>query len=85
MFKADAETAFLQGSLEDQELHFEPVAELSQALGLQHHQRVQLRRSLHGPTNAPPAWWGRVGKGGRGVWGAEDLENRTVFLGQNFV
>ena len=36
VFKGDAKTAFLQGSVGDQELHCEPIAELAQALGLEH-------------------------------------------------
>ena len=43
VFKGDAKTAFLQGSVGDQELHCEPIAELAQALGLEHHQCVRLR------------------------------------------
>ena len=35
VFKGDAKTAFLQGSVGDQELHCEPIAELAQALGLE--------------------------------------------------
>ena len=42
VFKGDAKTAFLQGSVGDQELHCEPIAELAQALGLEHHQCVRL-------------------------------------------
>ena len=37
VFKGNAKTAFLQGSVGDQELHCEPIAELAQALGLEHH------------------------------------------------
>ena len=37
-----------------------PVAEVSQ--GLQHHQCVQLRKSVYGVTDAPRAWWERVEK-----------------------
>ena len=37
VFKGDAKTAFLQGSVGDQELHCEPIAELAPALGLEHH------------------------------------------------
>ena len=53
-------TAFLQGSVGDQELHCEPIAELSQALGLEHHQCVRLRKSVYGLIDAPRAWWERV-------------------------
>ena len=55
MFKADAKTAFLQGSVQDQELHGELVAELSQAWGLEHHQCVHLRKAVYGLTDAPRA------------------------------
>ena len=44
VFEGDAKTAFLQGSVGDQELHCEPIAELAQALGLEHHQCVRLRK-----------------------------------------
>ena len=37
VFNGDAKTAFLQGSVGDQELHCEPIAELAQALGPEHH------------------------------------------------
>ena len=57
VFKGDAKTAFLQGSVGDQELHCEPIAELAQALGLEHHQCV---RSVYGLIDAPRAWWERV-------------------------
>ena len=60
VFKGDAKTAFLQGSVGDQELHCEPIAELAQALGLEHHQCVRLRKSVCGSTDAPGAWWERV-------------------------
>ena len=35
----------------------EPIAELSQALGLDHHQCVRLRKSVCGLIDAPRAWW----------------------------
>ena len=60
VFKGDAKTAFLQGSVGDQELYCEPIAELSQALGLEHHQCVRLRKSVYGLIDAPRAWWERV-------------------------
>ena len=60
VFKGDAKTAFLQGSVGDQELLCEPIAELSQALGLEHHQCVRLRKSVYGLIDAPRAWWERV-------------------------
>ena len=60
VFKGDAKTAFLQGSVGDQELHCEPIAELAQALGLEHHQCVRLRKSVYGFIDAPRAWWTRV-------------------------
>ena len=60
VFKGDAKTAFLQGSVGDQELHCEPIAELAQALGLEHHQCVRLRKSVYGLIDAPRAWWERV-------------------------
>ena len=44
MFKADAKTASLQESVGDQKLHCEPVAELSPALGLEHHQCLKTTR-----------------------------------------
>ena len=44
----------------DQELHCEPIAELAQALGLEHHQCVRLRKSVYGMIDAPRAWWERV-------------------------
>ena len=53
-------TAFLQRSVGDQELHCEPISELSQALGLDHHQCVRLRKSVYGLIDAPIAWWERV-------------------------
>ena len=62
VFKADAKTAFLQGSVGDQEVHCEPVDELSQALGLEHHQCVRLRKSVYGLADAPRARWERVEK-----------------------
>ena len=40
VFKGGAKTAFLQGSVGDQELHCEPIEELAQALGLEHHQSM---------------------------------------------
>ena len=60
VFKGDAKTAFLQGSVGDQELICEPIAELSQALGLEHQQCVRLRKSVYGLIDAPRAWWERV-------------------------
>ena len=60
VFKGDAKTAFLQGTVGDQELLCEPIAELSQALGLEHHQCVRLRKSVYGLIGAPRAWWERV-------------------------
>ena len=60
VFKGDAKPAFLQGSVGDQELHCEPIAELAQALGLEHHQCVRLRKSVYGLIDAPRAWWERV-------------------------
>ena len=60
VFKGDAKTAFLQGSVGDQELLCEPIAELSEALALEHHQCVRLRKSVHGLIDAPRAWWERV-------------------------
>ena len=60
VFKGDAKTAFLQGSVGDKELHCEPIAELAQALGLEHHQCVRLRKSVYGLIDAPRAWWERV-------------------------
>ena len=51
VFKGDAKTAFLHGSVGDQELHCEPIAELAQALGLE---------SVYGLIDAPRAWWERV-------------------------
>ena len=60
VFKGDAKTAFLQGSVGDQELHCEPIAELAQALGLEHHQCVRLRKSVYGLIDALRAWWERV-------------------------
>ena len=60
VFKGDAKTAFLQGSVGDQALHCEPIAELAQALGLEHHQCVRLRKSVYGLIDAPRAWWDRV-------------------------
>ena len=60
VFKGDAKTAFLQGSVGDQELHCEPIAELAQALGLEHHQCVRLRKSVYGLIDAPRAWCERV-------------------------
>ena len=56
VFKGDAKTAFLKGSVGDQELLCEPIAELSQALGLEHHQCVRLRKSVYGLIDAPRAW-----------------------------
>ena len=60
VFKDDAKTAFLQGSVGDQELHCEPIAELAQALELEHHQCVRLRKSVYGLIDAPRGWWERV-------------------------
>ena len=60
VFKGDAKAAFLQGSVGDQELPCEPIAELSQALGLEHHQCVRLRKSVYGLIDAPRACWERV-------------------------
>ena len=48
VFKGDAKTSFLQGSVGDQELLCESIAELSQALGLEPHQCVRLRKSVRG-------------------------------------
>ena len=45
VFKADAKTAFLQGSVGNEELHCEPG--------------VQLQKSVYGLTDAPRAWWER--------------------------
>ena len=50
----------MQGSVGDQELHYEPIAELAQALGLEHHQCVRLRKSVYGFIDAPRASWERV-------------------------
>ena len=55
VFKGDAKTAFSQGSVGDQQLLCEPIAELSQALGLEHHQCVRLRKSVYGLIDAPRA------------------------------
>ena len=60
VFKGDAKTAFLQGSVGDHELHCEPIEELAQALGLEHHQCVRLRNLVYGLIDAPGAWWERV-------------------------
>ena len=60
VFKGDAKIAFLQGSVGNQELLCEPIAELSQALGLEHHPCVRLRKSVCGLIDAPRAWWERV-------------------------
>ena len=57
VFKCDAKTAFLQGSVGEQELLCEPITELSQALGLEHNQCVRLRKSVYGLVDAPRAWW----------------------------
>ena len=62
MFKADAKTDFLQGSVQDQELDGELVAELSQAWSLEHHQCVHLRKAVYKLTDAPRAWWERAEK-----------------------
>ena len=56
VFKGDAKTAFLLGSVEDQELLCERIGKLSQALGLEHHQCVKLRKSAYGLIDAPRAW-----------------------------
>ena len=61
VFKGDAKRPFLLGSVGDQELHCEPIAELAQALGLEHHQCVRFRKSVYGLINAPRAWWGTCG------------------------
>ena len=58
--KGDAKTAFLQGSVGDQELHCETIAELAQALGLKHHQCVRLRKTVYSLIESPKAWWERV-------------------------
>ena len=79
VFKADAKTAFLQGSVGDQELLCEPVSELSQALGLEHQQCVQPRKTVCGLTDAPHAWWERVKKR-HNKSGMENLDNRIVLL-----
>ena len=63
----------------DQELLCEPVSELSQALGLEHQQCVQLRKSGCGLTDAPHAWWERVEKR-HNKSGMENLDNRIVLL-----
>ena len=60
VFEGDAKKGLLQGSVGDQELHCEPIAELAQALGLEHHQFVRLRKSVYGLIDAPRAWWERV-------------------------
>ena len=60
VFKGDAKTAFSQGLVGDQELHCEPIAEPAQALGLEHHQCVRLRKSVYGLIDAPRAWRERV-------------------------
>ena len=60
VFTGDAKTPFLQGSVRDQELHCEPIAELAQALGLEHHLCVRLRKSVYVLIDAPRAWWERV-------------------------
>ena len=60
VFKGDEKTSFLQGSMGDQELLCEPIPELSQALGLEHHQCVRLRKSVYCLIDAPRAWWERV-------------------------
>ena len=60
VFKGNAKTAFLQGLVGDQELHCEPIPKLAQALGLERHQCVRLRKSVYGLIDAPRAWWERV-------------------------
>ena len=60
VFKGEAKTAFLQRSVGDQEQLCQPIAELPQALGLEHHQYVRLRKSVCGLIDAPRAWWDRV-------------------------
>ena len=62
VFKADAKTAFLQGSVQDQELDGELVAELSQVWSLEHHQCVHLRKAVYKLTDEPRAWWERAEK-----------------------
>ena len=61
VFKGDAKTAFLRGSVGDQELHCEPIAEMAQALGLEHHQCVRLRKSVYGLIDAPESLVGTCG------------------------
>ena len=53
---------FFARSVGDPELHCEPVAEVSQAMGLEHHQCVQLRKSVYVLTDAPRARWERFEK-----------------------
>ena len=80
----DAKSSFLQGSVGDQELHCGPCAELSQALGFEHHHCIQLRKisvRAGGCTT-------RVVEKGRETHdksSMENLDNRTVFMGHNNV
>ena len=60
VLKGDAKTAFLQGSVRNQELHCDPIAELAHALGLEHHECVRLQKSVYGLIDAPRACDGSV-------------------------
>ena len=55
VFKGDVKAAFLQGDLgeEDRNVLVEPVKELREAMRLEHHQCVKLKKAIYGLVNAP--------------------------------
>eukprot|EP00959_Pyramimonas_sp_CCMP1952_P412318 8640269-Pyramimonas_sp.AAC.1 len=64
VFKGDVKAAFLRGDLreEDRNVLAEPVKELREAMRLEHHQCIKLKKSVYGLVNAPRRWWSRARK-----------------------
>eukprot|EP00959_Pyramimonas_sp_CCMP1952_P050217 1049458-Pyramimonas_sp.AAC.1 len=67
VFRGDVKAvkaAFLQGDLgeEDRGVLAETVKELRDAMRLEHHQCIKLKKAVYGLVNAPRRWWSRVRK-----------------------
>eukprot|EP00959_Pyramimonas_sp_CCMP1952_P285352 5966449-Pyramimonas_sp.AAC.1 len=62
VFNGDVEAAFLQGDLgeEDRNVPAEPVKELREAMQLEHHHCIKLKKAVYGLVNAPTRRWSRA-------------------------
>ena len=58
--KGDVRNAFLQGSSDDRTVLCEPVPELRSRLRLEHHECVEMTKSVYGLGEAPRKWWMRI-------------------------